>query len=126
MVLSKAFSGFTPDTVEYNVSSTNYNYDLDSNGVIDDDVNNTLKWEPLIVTPYDLVIFDAWVPHRSATNTTNKQRRAFYFTFNKLKDGDFYDKYFDKKKVALPPDFEREEGIVYNLNSKYNLANPIS
>lgn len=97
-----------------------------THGVIDEDVESGFNWEPLLITPYDLAIFDAWVPHRSDTNKSYKPRRAYFFTFNKSSDGDHYDAYFEKKRQELPPDFERKEGAQYNLNSKYNLANPIS
>ena len=49
-----------------------------------------------------------------------------YFTFNKLDEGNYYGAYFDKKRKEMPPDFERDPNKTYNINNKYNLANPIN
>ena len=80
----------------------------------------------VLVSPSDLVIFNAFVPHRSGKNTSNNTRRVFYFTFNKLEEGNYYGDYFEKKRREMPPDFERDPNKVYNTQNKYNLANPIN
>ena len=41
-------------------------------------------------------------------------------------NGKNYEDYFKKKREMLPPDIEKDNTKVYNQNSKYNLANPIS
>ena len=97
-----------------------------TNGCIDKEVTDTFNWKPVLTTPRDMVIFNALVPHTSGKNVSDNTRRIFYFTFNKAIEGSHYEAYFAKKRQELPPDFEREEGKEYNLNSKYNLANPIS
>jgi ectoine hydroxylase-related dioxygenase (phytanoyl-CoA dioxygenase family) len=96
------------------------------NGDITDNLVSLMNWEPILATPRDLLLFDSFVPHRSDINKTKNPRRIFYFTFNKEKEGDYYEKYFSKKRKEFPPDCEREEGINYNLNCKYNLANPMN
>lgn len=97
-----------------------------TNGTIDADVVSEMIWEYIYSTPRDLLIFDSFVPHRSDINKTTNPRRVFYFTYNKNSEGNYYEQYFAKKRRELPPDIERESGKIYDFNSKYNLANPIS
>jgi len=97
-----------------------------TDGVIDESIVNKLTWKPIIVSPADLVLFDGHVPHKSADNKSENTRRVYYFTYNYSSEGNYYDKYFEKKREIMPPDFERSESNNINLNNKYNLANPIS
>lgn len=97
-----------------------------TNGCLDEELVASMNWEPILSTKRDLVIFDAFVPHRSDINKSSSSRRIIYLTYNKDTEGNFYKDYFDKKRAELPPDFERTENTQINLNSKYNLANPIS
>ena len=94
-------------------------------GTIDKDVVNSMEWLPILGNSRDLVLFDSFVPHRSGLNESTNSRRVCYFTYNLLEDGDYYDAYFKKKREEFPPDFERDSDTKINLNSKYNLANPI-
>lgn len=94
-------------------------------GTIDKDVVDSMEWLPILGNSRDLVLFDSFVPHRSGLNETTNSRRVCYFTYNLLEDGDHYDAYFKKKREEFPPDFERDSNTKINLNSKYNLANPI-
>ena len=96
------------------------------NGCLDEELVSSMTWKPILSTKKDLVIFDAFVPHRSDINRSTSSRRIIYLTYNKSTEGNFYKAYFDKKRIELPPDFERNENTEINLNSKYNLANPIS
>lgn len=96
-----------------------------TNGCINKDVVDSMEWRPILGDSRDLVIFDAFVPHRSGPNLSNSPRRVYYFTYNLLKDGNYYEDYFTKKRAEFPPDIERDENTQLNLNSKYNLANPI-
>lgn len=96
------------------------------NGCIDEEVVNSMKWNHILSTKRDLVIFDAFVPHRSDKNNSNSSRRIIYLTYNKEEEGNHYKDYFIKKREELPPDFERITTTKININSKYNLANPIS
>ena len=97
-----------------------------NNGCITPELVSSYNWEPVLVGPSDLVIFNSFVPHRSGKNTSNNTRRVFYFTFNKLSEGNYYGAYFDKKRKEMPPDFERDPNKTYNTQNKYNLANPIN
>lgn len=96
------------------------------NGCIDKRLTDTFEWMPLITSPTDLVLFDSYTPHMSETNKSDKPRRAFYLTYNPKEEGDHYEHYFKKKRLEFPPDFERDENSKINVNSKYNLANPMN
>ncbi len=96
-----------------------------TNGRLDQNLVESFEWQSILCGNRDLVIFDSFVPHRSDINLTDNPRRVFYFTYNLLSDGDYYNAYFDKKRSEFPPDFERTDGTNINTNSKYNLANPI-
>lgn len=95
------------------------------NGCLNEELVNSMNWEPIFGNSRDLVIFDSFVPHRSGMNMSTKSRRVFYFTYNLRDEGDFYQAYFEKKRTEFPPDFDRDDKTEINLNSKYNLANPI-
>lgn len=103
-----------------------FNYDMNNMGELNKEVEDKLEWEYVETTPRDLLIFDSFAPHRSKCNKTDKERRIFYFTYNPLEDGDYYEEYIERKRLELPPDIERDEGKEYKFKgSKYNLANPI-
>ena len=55
------------------------------------DITNDMNWIPILAKLYDLVIFDAFVPHRSGVNETNNQRDVFYLTYNERNSSDFYE-----------------------------------
>lgn len=95
-----------------------------ANGCINETVENSLHWEYLEATSADLLIFDSFIPHRSAKNTTNKSRSIFYFTYNKLSEGDYYNDYVKNKRKYFPPTNERTNTINVE-NNKYNLGNPL-
>ncbi len=63
--------------------------------------------------PGDVIFFDAYVPHGSPANTSNRSRRNIFLTFNKQSDGDKREKYYADKWVNYPPnqlDHARAEG----------------
>lgn len=63
--------------------------------------------------PGDLVFFDCYAPHRSAPNMSDRIRRLYYATYNRLSDGDFLERYYADKHKNYPPDIEREAGKTY-------------
>ena len=87
---------------------------------------NKLEWNHEEATPNDLLIFNSYVPHRSSENNSDKSRRIFYFTFNRELEGNYYQEYFNKKKIEFPQDLDRDENSKINYNTKYNYANPFS
>lgn len=93
---------------------------------IDEEIVKKFKWEPLLAKKNDIVIFDSFTPHKSEKNITDSSRRIYYFTYHNKKFGNLYDEYFTRKREMLPPDIEKDNTKNYNINNKYNLANPIS
>lgn len=84
------------------------------------------SWEPLTekdmagmefvscpTKPGDLVFFDCYAPHRSAPNMSDRIRRLYYATYNRLSDGNFLERYYADKHKNYPPDIEREAGKTY-------------
>ena len=78
------------------------------------------EWEPLTeedmagmnfvhypTKPGDLVFFDCYVPHASEPNLTNKIRRLYFATYNRLSEGDNLERYYADKHRTYPPDIDR-------------------
>ncbi|WGQ10944.1 phytanoyl-CoA dioxygenase family protein [Pedobacter gandavensis] len=84
-----------------------------------------LVYEPLILNEGDILIFDSYVPHQSKNNPSNYPRRAIFATYNNVNDGDFRNEYYALKRKHFPPDYERDANVNYNVNTPFNLGNPI-
>ena len=78
------------------------------------------EWEPLTdedmsgmtfihypTNPGDLVFFDCYVPHASEPNMTNKTRRLYFATYNRMSEGEHLDRYYADKHRTYPPDIDR-------------------
>jgi ectoine hydroxylase-related dioxygenase (phytanoyl-CoA dioxygenase family) len=63
--------------------------------------------------PGDVVFFDCYVPHASEPNLTNKIRRMYFATYNRLSEGYHLDRYYADKYKNFPPDIERVPGKEY-------------
>lgn len=98
-----------------------------ADGSLDVKFCETLAWEPLTTEPGDIVLFDSYIPHRSAPNRTDKPRRAFYITYNRASEGNFRDRYYQDKREKFPPEIERVPGRDYSQGAGiYNVGNPIT
>jgi hypothetical protein len=84
-----------------------------------------LSWRPVELQAGDVVFFDSYIPHRSKANCSNRPRRAFFATYNRLEEGDVRDAYFAHKRSVFPPECERQPGVDYSDAGPYNLGNPI-
>ncbi|KAL0080629.1 hypothetical protein F4703DRAFT_1870338 [Phycomyces blakesleeanus] len=83
-------------------------------------------WIPVHCRPGSVLIFGAYLAHRSGDNTTDKPRVAVYLTYNAAREGDKRDTYYAEKRRLFPPAYEREPGIDYSQGAiVYNLATPI-
>jgi len=84
------------------------------------------EWEPLTeedmagmdfvpypTRPGDLVFFDCYVPHASEPNMTDKTRRLYFATYNRLSEGDHLARYYADKHKNFPPDIDRIPGKEY-------------
>jgi ectoine hydroxylase-related dioxygenase (phytanoyl-CoA dioxygenase family) len=78
----------------------------DDRGRIEESVAATLDWRPVPVERGDLLFFDSYTPHHSATNRTERPRRAAYLTYNAASRGDHRSTYYDDKRQ----EFDRAGG----------------
>ena len=67
------------------------------NGDILDAVQDRLDWRPVEMAAGDVLLFDSYLPHRSAPNRSAQPRRVFFLTFNPARYGDHYDAYYRRK-----------------------------
>ena len=72
-----------------------------SAGVTDPAVEAAMIFQTINVEPGDIVLFDSYLPHRSAANATNGWRRAAYLTFNLASEGDLHAAYYAKKRATM-------------------------
>ena len=94
-------------------------------GTLRDGVMERWPIEPLLAEPGDVIVFDAWVPHRSGPNRSQGSRRAYYLTFNPASAGDHRVAYYARKRACFPPEYEREPGVDYAARGRqFNLGNP--
>jgi len=94
-------------------------------GTLRDGVMERRDIEALLAGPGDVIVFDAWVPHRSGPNHTAGPRRAYYLTFNPASAGDHRAKYYARKRECFPPEYERQPGVDYAARGRqFNLGNP--
>jgi len=84
------------------------------------------SWEPLTdadmegmefvhcpTEPGDVVFFDCYAPHASEPNMSDKTRRIYFATYNKLSEGDHLARYYADKFETYPPDIDRQQGKEY-------------
>ncbi|MBA3772248.1 MAG: phytanoyl-CoA dioxygenase family protein [Ramlibacter sp.] len=69
------------------------------NGDIVDEIQAALVWQPVEMNPGDVLLFDSYLPHRSAVNHSATARRVFFLTFNPSRYGDRYAAYYMKKSA---------------------------
>ena len=74
-------------------------------------------FKKLFLNSGDVVFFNAYIPHKSGKNQSNLRRSQIYLTYNKKKDGNFRNIYFDKKRINYPPNNERD----YNKDYVYKI-----
>jgi hypothetical protein len=78
-----------------------------------DEVCRRLRFRALPTAPGDALLFDAYVPHRSAPNRTHASRRVLYVTYNPRSEGDHYARYYADKYASFPPDADRDPSRTY-------------
>jgi len=73
----------------------------DSKGCIPDDIAATLDWQPVSLRAGQTLWFHSLTPHRSGDNTSSRDRRAIYPTYNALREGDLREEYYETKRAEL-------------------------
>jgi len=61
------------------------------------------EYAVLEADPGDVIFFDAYVPHGSPANTSNRSRRNIFLTFNRMSDGDMRAGYYADKWASYAP-----------------------
>lgn len=69
-----------------------------NNGNIKEWITEKMVWNSMQANKGDIVLFDSFVPHCSKKNNSKNRRRNFFFTFNSLSDGDYYEEYYSVKR----------------------------
>jgi hypothetical protein len=67
-----------------------------------------MNFKPYPTKPGDVIYFDSYAPHKSAHNYTDKPRRLYFSTYNRLSEGNHLETYYVDKRKNFPPDVERE------------------
>eukprot|EP00696_Hemimastix_kukwesjijk_P014484 gnl/Hemi2/28494_TR9429_c1_g1_i1.p1 gnl/Hemi2/28494_TR9429_c1_g1~~gnl/Hemi2/28494_TR9429_c1_g1_i1.p1 ORF type:complete len:262 (+),score=80.49 gnl/Hemi2/28494_TR9429_c1_g1_i1:80-865(+) len=80
---------------------------------LQDDVVNAMTWVPAPTDTGDVVLFDSYVPHRSAPNMTDAPRRITYITYGLEREGNNREQYFTEKNANFPQDCERDANTKY-------------
>lgn len=80
---------------------------------LNEDDMKGMSFIPVPTEPGDIVFFDCYAPHASEANMSDKVRRIFYATYNKLSAGDHLAQYYADKYENFPPDIDRIEGKEY-------------
>lgn len=104
------------------------NVELAEGGRISDKWNREQEWVQVPLDAGDVLIFGSHLAHRSGPNKTDKPRASLYATYHARSDGeDLREKYYAHRRVAFPPDHEREAGIDYEQGYKtYAFAAPFA
>ena len=71
------------------------------------------KFKSFIMSPGDVVFFNAFIPHKSSANFSNKSRIQVYLTYNKFSDGFFRKRYLKDKAISFPPNKLRDKNRKY-------------
>jgi len=102
--------------------------DLVEGGRISDEWIESHEWVPVPLDVGDILVFGSHLAHRSGSNATSKPRAMLYATYHGISDGrDLREKYYAHRRVAFPPDHEREEGVDYEAGWKtYAFAAPFA
>ena len=57
---------------------------------------DTIEFESVECKGGSIVVFNGFVPHRSAANASSFPRRAVFLTFNPQYEGDYHKRYYEK------------------------------
>ncbi|XHG05877.1 hypothetical protein AWENTII_009091 [Aspergillus wentii] len=102
------------------------NIPLGSDRCIDPSWVNSQKWTSCDLQPGDILIFGSYLAHRSGTNTSSKDRRAIYATYNRKAEGDLHDQYYEDRRNLWPATHMRKEGVSYEEGRmRYAFGSPM-
>jgi len=67
-----------------------------------EEIAENLKFEKINLNRGDAVIFSHKCPHRSGKNNSGLSRRILYYTYNEIRFGNNYNRYFEEKLTSNP------------------------
>lgn len=70
---------------------------MDERGCIVEQWTAAHAWHSVEMEPGEVLIFDALTPHRSGPNTSSRDRRALFPTYNAQSEGDLRTAYYEEK-----------------------------
>ncbi len=94
---------------------------MDDHGCLRPDVVAALSWEPVPVVAGTTLWFHSRTPHRSGPNTSGRDRRALYPTYNAAAEGDLRDAYYRQKLAefaAASPDDRVQVSLIGDFQGR--------
>lgn len=71
-------------------------------------------------------MFGSYLAHRSGANTSSKDRRAIYATYNCATEGNLHDQYYADRQKLWPATHMRKEGVDYEQGRvRYAFGSPM-
>lgn len=72
------------------------------------------------------MVFGSYLAHRSGANTSSKDRRAIYATYNCKAEGDLHDSYYEDRRKLWPATHMRKKGETYEEGRlRYGYGSPM-
>lgn len=72
------------------------------------------------------MVFGSYLAHRSGANTSSKDRKAIYATYNCAAEGDLHDEYYADRQKLWPATHMRKEGESYEEGrTRYAFGTPM-
>lgn len=84
-------------------------------GAIALSVCDEMEFQDIDVRAGTIVVFNAWVPHRSSVNRSPFPRRAVFLTYNLEEEGDFHDQYYTAM-AKLRNDWRARSGLARTIS----------
>ncbi|KAJ5114175.1 Phytanoyl-CoA dioxygenase [Penicillium angulare] len=83
-------------------------------------------WTSCDLQPGDILVFGSYLAHRSGANTSSKDRRAIYATYNCATEGNLHDQYYADRQKLWPATHMRENGVSYEEGrARYAYGSPM-
>ncbi|KAJ5192022.1 uncharacterized protein N7498_011007 [Penicillium cinerascens] len=83
-------------------------------------------WTPCNLEPGDILVFGSYLAHRSGANTSSKDRRAIYATYNCAAEGSLHDQYYADRQKLWPATHMRKQGMTYEEGrARYAFGSPM-
>lgn len=87
---------------------------------------NQQSWAAANLSAGQVLIFGSYLAHRSGANTSERDRKALYATYNVAREGDLHDEYYARRKVEYPPTHLRKPGEKFEEGAmRYGYGSPM-